>query len=162
MKKYIPHILGAIFVLVIIGAWMLSAHMFKKPSETQVPYVVAHNYFVRNDVTEPIPSKIASLDEFERYFGMAAFMGKNGQPTLVDFETQFAIAVVLPETNHSTELHAENLTADGSKLIFTYSVDVAPEEHTWTQVPMLLIFVDRQYERDIVEHCARHAHDDNC
>ena len=35
MKKYIPHILGAIFVLVIIGAWMLIAHLVKKPSETQ-------------------------------------------------------------------------------------------------------------------------------
>ena len=39
MKKYIPHILGAIFVLVIIGAWMLIAHLVKKPSETQVPFV---------------------------------------------------------------------------------------------------------------------------
>ena len=45
MKKYIPHILGAIFVLVIIGAWMLIAHLVKKPSETQVPFVAAHNYF---------------------------------------------------------------------------------------------------------------------
>ena len=45
MKKYIPHILGAIFVLVIIGAWMLIAHLVKKPSEMQVPFVAAHNYF---------------------------------------------------------------------------------------------------------------------
>jgi len=131
---------------------MLIAHLVKKPNDTQVPFVVAHNYFVRNDVIEPVPAKIGSLDEFERYFGMAAFMGKNGQPTPIDFETQFAIAVVLSETNHSTELHAESLTDDGSKLIFTYSVDFAPEENTWTQVPMLLIFVDRQYERDSVAH----------
>ena len=40
MKKYIPHILGAIFVLVIIGAWMLIAHLVKKPSETQVPMLL--------------------------------------------------------------------------------------------------------------------------
>ena len=151
MKKYIPHILGAIFVLVIIGAWMLIAHLVKKPSETQVPFVAAHNYFLRNDVTEPVPAKIGSQCEFEQYFGMAAFMGKNGQPTPIDFETQFAIAVVMPETNHSTELHAESLTDDGKKLIFSYHVDVAPKENTWIQVPMLLIFVDRQYERDKVE-----------
>ena len=37
----------------------------------EIPYEVAKNYFVRNDVTEPIPAKIGSLDEFERYFGMA-------------------------------------------------------------------------------------------
>ena len=151
MKKFIPHILGAIFVLIIIGAWMLIAHLVKKPNDTQVPFVVAHNYFVRNDAIEPIPAKIVSLDEFEQYFGMAAFMGKNGQPTPIDFEKQFAIAVVLPETNHSTELYAASLTDDGKKLIFTYRVDVAPKENTWTQVPMLLIFVDRQYERNSVE-----------
>lgn len=65
--------------------------------------------------------------------------------------TQFAIAVVMPETNHSTELHAESLTDDGQKLTFTYHAEVATEENTWTQVPMLLIIVDRQYERDCVE-----------
>ena len=117
----------------------------------EVPFTEAHNYFVRNDVTGSVPAKICSLDEFEHYFGMAAFMGKNGQPTPIDFEKQFAIAVVLPETNHSTELHAQSLIVDGQKLTFTYRVDVAPEENTWTQVPILLIFVDRQYERDSVE-----------
>ena len=116
-----------------------------------IPYEVAHNYFVLNDVSEPVPSKIASQEAFDRYFGMAAFMGKNGQPTPIDFEKQFAIAVVLSETNHSTELKAGKLTDDGAKLIFTYHADVAPEESTWTQVPVLLIFVDRQFERDSVE-----------
>ena len=57
----------------------------------------------------------------------------------------------MPETNHSTELHAESLVDDGQKLTFTYLVDVTPKENTWTQVPMLLIFVDRQYERNSVE-----------
>ena len=134
-------------ITILIAALCFAACNQKK----EVPFMEAHNYFVRNDVTEPVPAKIGSLDEFERYFGMAAFMGKNGQPTPIDFEKQFAIAVVLPETNHSTELHAECLTADGSKLIFIYSVDVASEENTWTQVPMLLIFVDRQHERESVE-----------
>lgn len=123
-----------------------------------VPFEVAHNYFVRNDVTEPIPAKIASQDEFERYFGMAAFMGKKGQPTPIDFETQFVIAVVLPEASHSTELRAESLSDDGQKLTFTYHVDVADKENTWTQVPVLLIVVDRQYERDRVELNRAHVH----
>ncbi len=134
-------------ILIILLAAMLAACGQKK----DVPFEVAHNYFVRNDVTEPIPAKIASQDEFERYFGMAAFMGKKGQPTPIDFETQFVIAVVLPETSHSTELRAESLSDDGQKLTFTYHVDVADKENTWTQVPVLLIVVDRQYERDIVE-----------
>ncbi|MBR2266407.1 MAG: hypothetical protein IJ882_07070 [Paludibacteraceae bacterium] len=134
-------------IILALAATMLAACGQKK----EVPYIVAHNYFVRNDVTGHVPAKIVSLDEFERYFGMAAFMGKNGQPTPVDFEKQFAIAVVLPETNHSTKLHAQSLIDDGQKLTFIYHVNVAPEENTWTQVPVLLIFVDRQYERVCVE-----------
>ena len=134
-------------ILIILLAAMLAACGQKK----DIPFEVAHNYFVRNDVTEPIPAKIVSQDEFERYFGMAAFMGKKGQPTPIDFEIQFVIAVVLPETSHSTELRAESLSDDGQKLTFTYHVDVADKENTWTQVPVLLIAVDRQYERDIVE-----------
>lgn len=136
-------------ILLTIAATLFAACGIKK----DIPYEVAHNYFVRNDVTEPVPAKIVSQEAFARYFGMAAFMGKKGQPTPIDFESQFAIAVVLPETNHSTELQAERLTDDGAKLIFTYRADVAPEENTWTQVPVLLIFVDRQYERDEVEIC---------
>ena len=130
-----------------LAATMLAACSHKK----EIPYEVAHNYFVRNDVTEAVPAKIASQEEFERYFGMAAFMGKNGQPTPIDFETQFAIAVVMPETNHSTELYAESLTDDGSELTFSYRVDVAEKENTWTQMPILLIFIDRQYERESVK-----------
>lgn len=133
-------------IIFALAATMLAACGQKK----EIPYVVAHNYFVRNDVTETVPAKICSLDEFEHYFGMAAFMGKNGQPTPIDFEKQFAIAVVLPETNHSTELQAESLIDDGQKLTFIYSADVAEKENTWTQVPVLLLFVDRQYERAFV------------
>jgi len=135
-----------LFILAI-AAMLLAACGQKK----EIPFTEAHNYFVRNDVTGQVPAKIGSQDEFERYFGMATFMGKNGQPTPIDFETQFAIAVVLPETSHSTELQAESLTDDGQKLLFAYRAEVAPEENTWTQVPVLLIFVDRQYERERVE-----------
>ena len=69
MKKFFPHILGAIFVLIIIGAWMLIAHLVKKSNDTQVPFVVAHNYFVRNDAIEPVPAKIVSLDEYGSLHG---------------------------------------------------------------------------------------------
>ena len=144
--KYSKKKMKKLFTLAL-AAMLFAACGQKK----EIPYEVAHNYFVRNDVTGPVPAKIDSSDEFERYFGMAAFMGKNGQPTPIVFEKQFAIAVVLPETNHSTELYAESLTDDGSKLLFTYRAEVADKENTWTQVPVLLIFVDRQYERESVE-----------
>ena len=36
MKKFFPHVLGAIFVLIIIGAWMLITYLVKKPNDTDI------------------------------------------------------------------------------------------------------------------------------
>ena len=36
MKKFFPHVFGAIFVLIIIGAWMLITYLVKKPNDTDI------------------------------------------------------------------------------------------------------------------------------
>ena len=36
MKKFFPHVLGAIFVLIIIGTWMLITYLVKKPNDTDI------------------------------------------------------------------------------------------------------------------------------
>ena len=36
MKKFFPHVLGTIFVLIIIGAWMLITYLVKKPNDTDI------------------------------------------------------------------------------------------------------------------------------
>jgi len=132
----------------LLAAVTLAACSHNVQSES-IPFEVAHNYFVRNDVSS-VPVKINSQEAFERCFGMAAFMGRNGQPTPIDFSRQFVIAIVLPETAHSTEIAAERLTQEGDDLVLTYQVSVAEKENTWTQVPQLLLIVNRDYERDSV------------
>ena len=111
-----------------------------------VPYKVAEHYFLRNDVDgRTVPVKISSQKDFDRHFGMAAVMG--GQPTAIDFDRQFVIDIVLPETNHSTTIHPETLTDQGEALQLEYGVSVAPEENTWTSVPVSLLIVDKKFER---------------
>ena len=116
----------------------------------EVPFEVANNYFVRNDAPRPIPMKITTRDTFERIFGMAAVMGKDGLPTSIDFERQFVIAVVLPETNHFTTVEVKRLTNEAEGLMVTAQVEASKEENTWTMIPMQLLIVDRAYERDSV------------
>ena len=36
MKKFFPHVLGAIFVLIIIGTWMLITYLVKKPNDMDI------------------------------------------------------------------------------------------------------------------------------
>ncbi|MBO7434674.1 hypothetical protein J6U76_01580 [bacterium] len=95
-----------------------------------------------------VPTKITTQTEFDRYFGMAAVMG--GQPTAIDFDRQFVIAIVLPETNHSTTIRPGTLTDEGGALKLEYAVSVAAGENTWTAVPLSLLVVDKRYERENV------------
>ncbi|MBP1590272.1 MAG: hypothetical protein ILO10_08780 [Kiritimatiellae bacterium] len=114
-----------------------------------LPYKEAEHYFLRNDVNgRNVPTKITTQTEFDRYFGMAAVMG--GQPTAIDFDRQFVIAIVLPETNHSTTIRPGTLTDEGGALKLEYAVSVAAGENTWTAVPLSLLVVDKRYERENV------------
>ena len=134
------------YLVVLLVAAMCWAGCEHDGGSDGVPYKVAEHYFLRNDVNaRKVPVKIASQKDFERYFGMAAVMG--GQPTAIDFERQFVIDVVLPETNHSTTIHPGTLSDEGEALQLEYGVAVAPEVNTWTSVPVSLLIVDRKYER---------------
>ena len=62
-------------------------------------YTVANNYFVKNNVNDLANSKITTREEFDNLFGMAATMGSNGTPTSIDFENQYVIAVIEPDTD---------------------------------------------------------------
>lgn len=111
-----------------------------------VPYKVAEHYFLRNDVdARKVPVQIKTQGEFDRHFGMAAVMGE--LPTAIDFGRQFVVAIVLPETNHTTSIHPGTLTDGGEALQLEYRVSVAPEENTWTAVPVSLLIVDKRYGR---------------
>lgn len=116
----------------------------------KVPYKEAENYYFRHDAQIPDNPKINTREEFESLFGMAAVMGKNGEPTSIDFDKQFVIAVVLPVTNKDVELNDERLIDDGHSLIFEYSVDYDEDVLSFEMQPFLLIVVDRKYERDNV------------
>jgi hypothetical protein len=114
-----------------------------------VPYKEAAHYFVRNDVdARKVPVQITTQGDFTRYFGMATVMG--GQPTPIDFDRQFVIAIVLPETTHTTTIHPGTLTDQGDSLQLEYAVSVAPAENTWTSVPLSLLIVDNRYARPSV------------
>lgn len=114
-----------------------------------VPYDTVRNYFFRNDATVPASPKISSQEQFDSLFGAAAFMGKDGQPTSIDFDRQFVIAVVLPETDIETTLEPLSLTRSGGELTFTY-VKKEGGKVSYTMRPVLLVAVDKAYETETV------------
>ena len=114
-----------------------------------VPYDTVRNYFFRNDATVPASPKISSQEQFDSLFGAAAFMGKDGQPTSIDFGRQFVIAVVLPETDIETTMEPLSLTRSGGELTFTY-VKKEGGKVSYTMRPVLLVAVDKAYETETV------------
>ena len=133
-------------VILFIAA-ILSIASCKQAAD--IPFEEVKNYFFRNDADIPESPVIDSSEQFGKLFGAAAFMGKDGQPTPIDFNKEFIIAVVNPVTDCLTELAPESLQKVDGELVFTYRETIG-EQQSWTMRPMLLIKVDRQYKADTV------------
>ena len=121
---------------------------------SDIPFEEVKNYFFRNDADIPESPLIDSSEQFEELFGAAAFMGKNGQPTPVDFDREFVIAVVYPVVDFSVELAPESLRLEDGELVFTY-LEATGEQQSWTMRPILLVKADRKYMKENVSLCKR-------
>lgn len=128
---------------------MLAAAVACSRSET-VPFEEVRNYFFRNDAAIPSAPKVDSAEGFESLFGAAAFMGKDGTPTAIDFDKEFVIAVVDPKTDVATELTPVSLEKRGDELIFTYK-ETLGEKLGWTMQPLLLVKVGRSHDAPSVK-----------
>ena len=114
---------------------------------SDIPFEEVKNYFFRNNAEIPESPIIDSSEQFGELFGAAAFMGKNGQPTPVDFDREFVIAVVYPVVDFSVELAPESLRLEDGELVFTY-LETTGEQQSWTMQPVLLVKADRKYKKE--------------
>ena len=119
-----------------------------KPVKTDVenvPFEVAKNYFFKNNQEIPTSPKITTAEAFNQLFGMAAFMGKNGMPTPIDFDKQFVLAIVLPVTNVATEIIPQKVEVKGNQLFYSYEVKTGKQQSFSIQ-PVSIIILDKQFE----------------
>lgn len=115
-----------------------------------IRYTVAKNYFVNNSLDSLPPVKITDEAIFNECFGMSTAMGKDGQPTAIDFSSQYVIAVTLPVTDTMTVLKPKRLVkgSDG-RLTFSYVVKRS-KKMTYTMQPLLLVIVDKKHDGEVV------------
>ncbi len=113
-----------------------------------VNYSEARNYFFRNDAKQPTELLIIhSQADLEQYFGEAAFMGKGGEPTKIDFSKQFVVAKVLPVTNHPTNISLRRIERNGDKhLTLVWHIAVNDTPQSYSMQPMKLVVLDKKYE----------------
>ena len=138
--------LGALLLLSCNGcSFMDKMYAAQKIDEvaTPIPYTTLENYFVHNDVDCSKQQRliIDNKADFEKYFGMAAHMG--GMPTAVNWNKQFVIALVMPETKRATAIYPVNVKAtDNNILVFSYMVKKG-DNMSHKMVPFIAVAVNK-------------------
>lgn len=118
-----------------------------KESETDVRFAEVHNYFHKNNAPMPQTPLITTQKEFDSLFGVAAYMGKNGQPTKLNFKKQAVVAIVLPVTNKATAISNVRLKSqDKNRLMLSYEVHEGIARSYSTQ-PVYLMSIDRKWKK---------------
>jgi len=144
MRKYLS-ILGLVAV-VLLFTQCASLNEFKRVEKGASPigYEQLDNYFVRNDVPCTKLQKLIfdSQYDFEKYFGEAAVMGTNGQPTNVNWAKQYVVAVILPETDRSTVVTPVNVCQNDKSVILYYNVQRG-EKNSYKIVPFVAVALDK-------------------
>lgn len=138
--------LGALLLVLCSGcSFMDKMYAAQKIDEvaTPIPFTTLENYFVRNDVDCSKQQRliIDNRADFEKYFGMAAHMG--GMPTEVNWNKQFVVALVLPETKRATSIYPVAVkVSDNNILVFSYQVKKG-DRISHTMVPFTAVAIDK-------------------
>lgn len=114
-----------------------------------VQFTELKNYFYRSDAPKGDQLlKLTTQEDFYKYFGEAAYMGTDGEPTKIDFNEDFVIAKIFPESNKSPEISNISLEKDGKgELILGYEVKEKSTQ-SFTIRPTFQIAVSRKYIND--------------
>lgn len=134
-------VLALITVAMLVGCSPLSKI---EKEGYPINYTELANYYVLNnvDVSKTQRLVINSQQTFEAYFAEAAVMGRNGQPTMVNFKTQYVLAVVLPETDRQTEVIPGEVVQNGNTIVMNYRVNKGAKT-TYRMVPFAAIAIDK-------------------
>ncbi|MBR4438475.1 MAG: hypothetical protein IKS79_05145 [Bacteroidales bacterium] len=139
-----------VIALALIGAIMScksynQAEPAVENTAEEISFETAKNYFFKNNQEIPANPKITDSLQFANLFGMATVMGENGKPTPIDFNSQFAVAVVLPVTDMSTEILPQTVVMQNDTLRYTYEVEVG-DKQSFSIRPLSIIILDKKYE----------------
>lgn len=136
MKKY--SFLFFVFILAFTCAYA---------QNQEIPFEVANRYFLKSNYPEQNLHllKITDQEQFDSIFGMAPIMGKDGQPTFIDFAKQFVITVIDDVGTRTENLSIKSLTKSEDQLYVQYELKLRNEPSSATYRFCTLIVVDNQY-----------------
>ena len=137
--------MGALLLLCCNCSFLDKMYAAQKIDEVATPihYTTLENYFVRNDVDCSKQQRLIfdNQQDFEGFFGMAATMG--GLPTTINWNKQYVVAIVLPETNRATSIEPVAVkVADDKIMVFSYHIKKG-EKMSYKMVPFTAVAIDK-------------------
>lgn len=110
---------------------------------TPVHYTTLENYFVRNDVDCSKQRRLIldNQQDFDAFFGKAATMG--GLPTTVNWNKQYVVAIILPETKRATSIEPVAVkVTDNDVMVFSYHIKKG-DKMSHSMVPFTAVAIDK-------------------
>ena len=110
---------------------------------TPVHYTTLENYFVRNDVDCSKQRRLIldNQQDFDAFFGKAATMG--GLPTTVNWNKQYVVAIILPETKRATSIEPVAVkVTDNDVMVFSYHIKKG-DKMFHSMVPFTAVAIDK-------------------
>lgn len=132
-----------IVALMALGFTACSVGQHSTSSSTKgkdISYSIGRNYFANTSSTNK--TVLHSQREFNKLFSPAAVMGKDGEPTKINFSREMVIPFILPETNRDTEIKVQSVQKIGKELRVSFRV-IRGEERSYTIRPMTFIILPK-------------------
>ena len=141
MKKF-AIILAVTVTALLCCQCSTSQYAQAKKGAKSIPYVVLDNYYVRNDIDCSKQQRliIDNEQDFNAVFGPAAVMG--GLPTDINWKKQYVIALILPETDRTTNVMPKDVQQSPGNIIFKYQLNRG-HKTGYRQVPFAAIALNR-------------------
>lgn len=149
MKKIL---LVSAFYLGFLGLESCNSHNISRESKEkiqEIPYTLAKNYFINNTMTSAVPVKITTAKDFEKYFGLASFMGKNGEPTKINFEKEYIAVVDYGVTDKKIEIIPQKLYRNDNKIILEYAIKEGNRQE-YISRPFQTWIINKKYNEEII------------
>lgn len=122
----------------------------KSNGTSGIPFTIAKNYFIKNNVKIIDNPKIENTKKFNEIFGKVFTSAPDGKPTVIDFSKNYVIAVAKPVTNLKTEMVPLTLKKNKKEeLVLTYK-HITTEKQTFTTRSSFAIIVDKMHQGTIV------------
>lgn len=119
-------------------------------SVRDISYKIANRYFVNNTIENKQVEylKITCQKDFDKYFGPSPVMGKNGEPTKIDFKSSFVLAIIGQVTDKETTFEVKSLQEKQNSIELKYRIKQDINERDYTIHPFEMIIVDNIYNKD--------------